>query len=108
MKKILNLPNGFVFHVASRGVSVRVASVRVAAHLGAARAGEEIEVAALVGLLDVLGVKPGPAAGGGLGRRGPRGAAGRELVVGDVEAQRARGDVERDPVAAADQGERAA
>jgi len=85
-----------------------VAAVGVAADLGAACAGEEIEVAARVGLLDMLGVKPGPAPRGGPRRRGPRGAAGRELVVWDVEGKRAVRDVERDPVAGADQGQGAA
>src|ERR1700722_7030598 len=54
--------------------------VGVAADLGAAGAGEEVEVAAGVGLLDVLGVEPGPAAGRDGGRRGPRGAAGAHAV----------------------------
>src|ERR1700722_12846231 len=60
---------------------------------GAAGADEKVRLAACVALSHVRGVKPGPAAGRGGGRRGPRRAAGRELVVWDVEGERAGRDV---------------
>src|ERR1700758_5294852 len=86
----------------------RLISVGVTAYRGTALADEKVEVAARVCLLDVLGVKPGPAAGGGPRRRGPRGTPQCYLVVGDIYAEGAGRNVEGDHVAGLDQGERAA
>jgi len=62
------------------------------------RAFEKIEIAALVGLCDVLLVERTEAALElGLGSL-PRGAAARELVVADLELQPARGHIELDHV----------
>src|ERR1700733_15855606 len=99
MKENLFFPNECVFHLAPPR-----SSVGVAADLVTACADEEVEVTAGVCLLHVLGVQPGPAPGGGARRRGPRGAAGRELGVGHVEGERAGRDVERDPGTGADEG----
>jgi hypothetical protein len=73
-----------------------------------AGADEEVQVGAGVGLQHVVGVEAGPAAGGRRRRSGPLRAAARELLVGHLEREGAGRDVERDPVAGADQRERAA
>src|ERR1700745_941397 len=68
--------------------------MRVPAYLMTAAADQEVQVGAAAGLLDVLGVQPGPAAGGlRRGRRPPR-AAAVEFGVGDLEAKRAGRHVE--------------
>ena len=69
---------------------------------GRAEAGlEEIEVAALVGLQDVLREHPAVAALVARRRRRPGGAAPRQLVVADLEVDAPRRDVDRDQVAGA-------
>src|SRR5438552_15164391 len=69
---------------------------------------EEIEIAALVGLRDVLEVELAETARVARCRRLPGGAAARELVRIDEKLQLSRRHVERDAVAVADEGERAA
>src|SRR5205807_2135852 len=69
---------------------------------------EEIEVAALVGLENVLEVEPAVAAGVGGGGRAPLGATAGQLAFGHVQGEAATGDVQLDLVAVADEGERAA
>ena len=56
--------------------------MRVPAHRRAAGAGEEVQVGTGVGALDVPGVQPGPATGGGRCLGHPFGAASGEIVVG--------------------------
>jgi len=72
------------------------------------RAFEEIEVATLVRLGDVLLIQRPEAAF--VLRRGslPPGAAPRQFVIADLQFQPARGHVEFDEVAVAHEGERTA
>ena len=72
------------------------------------RALEEIEVAALVGLRDVLLVERAEAALVARRRRLPRGAAARELGVAHLELELARRHVELDQVAVPHERERTA
>src|SRR5438094_3872318 len=72
------------------------------------RRAEEVEVASLVRLQDVLLVEPAVAALVVGRRRLPAGAALRHLRVRDAESEPAGGHVELDEVAVADEGERAA
>src|SRR5579864_6011086 len=65
---------------------------------GARRAGEKIEIAALVGLADMLRIHRAIAAQKMRRRRFPIGAAARELFVADVEVDFACRDVDLDLV----------
>src|SRR3546814_8609515 len=58
------------------------------------RAHQHVEVAALVGLGDVVGVDGAEAALELAGRRDPGGAPGVELGLGHVEVQSSAGDVQ--------------
>src|SRR5207237_54604 len=69
---------------------------------------EEIEVAALVSLEDVLEVEPAVAAAVSGRGRPPLSAAAGQLGVGDVQLEAAAGDVQLDLVAIAHERERAA
>src|SRR5215475_14820124 len=71
-------------------------------------ADQEVEVAALIGLENVLGVQPDPAAAGLLRRRGPGGAAEVEFGVIDLEVQRPGRHVQANDVAGPDERDRAA
>src|SRR5438552_1332854 len=71
-------------------------------------AGEEVEVATLLGLAD-MGAEEGAVAALVMRRRRlPSLLAARQLVIGDGEMQLAAGHVELDDVAVAHQGERSA
>src|ERR1700692_5036115 len=72
------------------------------------RALEKSEVAAFVGLADVLRIHGAVAAGVFRRRRRPGGAAARKLVVADVEVDAPRGDVDLDLVAGLHESERTA
>src|SRR5690348_2739208 len=69
---------------------------------------EKIEIAAFVGLSNMLRIKRTVAARIARGRRRPRGAAARHLVLADVQMNTARGHVHLDLVARVNQGERSA
>src|SRR5438874_9622983 len=69
---------------------------------------KEIEVAAFVGLADVLGKHRAVAARIARGRGLPGGAASSKLRIADVQMDAARGDVDLDLVAGLHHGERAA
>src|SRR6187455_1269131 len=86
--------------------SVNLGFVAVAA--GGPRRLEEIEVAAVVGLADVLLVERAEAAVEARRGRLPAGAAARELGIVDVQVELAPGHVQRDGVAVADERERSA
>src|SRR5437016_3349410 len=60
---------------------------------------EEIEIAALIGLRDVLLVERAIAAREFSGRRLPRRAAAGELLFAHLELELARGDIELDQIA---------
>src|SRR3954453_15240276 len=66
---------------------------------------EEVEVAAVIGLLDVLGEHPAIAAFETSLRRLPGGAAFCQLGFADTEIDGARGHVEADAVAVLHQGQ---
>src|ERR1700730_18126936 len=67
---------------------------------------EKIEVAALVGLADVLGKHRAVAAQVMRRRRRPGGAPARQLLLADMQMDAARGDVDFDLVARRGEGER--
>ena len=69
---------------------------------------EKVEVAAFVRLPDVTREHRAVAASVARRRRSPGRTAAREFVVGHLQGQAARGDVERDDVASAHRRERAA
>jgi hypothetical protein len=58
--------------------------VRLAGYVVTAAADQEVQVSAGAGLLDVLGVQPGPAPAGRRIGRYPRLAASGQLVVTDL------------------------
>src|SRR5579862_9930166 len=75
---------------------------------GGLRAHQKIEIAALVGLADMLGIHRAVAAQKVRRRRCPGGAAARELFVADVEMDFPRRDVDLDFVAGLHQSQWAA
>ena len=72
----------------------------------ALRAAQEIEVAALVGLADMLGKHRAVAARIFGRRRPPGGAPARKLLLADVQMDASRGDVDLDLVARMPAGRR--
>jgi hypothetical protein len=82
--------------------------VEVAGDFVAAAALKEVEVCSFVGLHYVLDVEGLIAAGHCLFRSDPGGAALLEFGIGDFEGEGARFDVEGDPVAFLNKGQRAA
>src|SRR6516162_361550 len=76
-------------------------------HARAARL-KKIEIAAFVGLADVLGIKRTVTARVARRRRLPGGAAARELLFGNMQMNAARRHVHLNLVAGLNEGERAA
>src|SRR5579862_184972 len=82
--------------------------VALARDSGPAAAYQEIEIRALVGLIDVVDVKLLIAAGGARGGWRPRGAAFAEFFIGNQELDLARIDVELDHISVLNQRQRPA
>ncbi len=77
-------------------------------HAGAARPDQEVKVSALISLQNMLGVQPGVAPVGRVLGRDPPGLPAGEFLVAHFERERPAWRVELDPVAAADECQRAA
>src|SRR6185312_13954659 len=86
----------------------RGASMAFPRHRSARAADEKVEIDALVRLLHRVAVKLDPSTLRVRGRRPPRRAAARELVIRNVEMQASRIDIELDHVAGFDERERPA